>query len=109
MCFPYTSRQELAKAASDALAAGDTSETAIDSHLYTADCPPVDLLIRTSGEIRLSDFLLWQCNEDTQIHFIPVYWPEFRFLDMLRTLLEYNLGRTVTLERARQAELAAGL
>ena len=95
ICFPYTSRQEMAHAASEALAnTTGGSPSAIDDHLYTADCPPVDLLIRTSGEIRLSDFMLWQCNKDTQIYFVPVFWPEFSFLDMLRTLLEFNLGRT---------------
>ncbi|KAI9022563.1 Di-trans-poly-cis-decaprenylcistransferase [Hyaloraphidium curvatum] len=102
ICFPYTSRQELANAAAEALADGDTGPNAIDERLYTANCPPVDLLIRTSGEVRLSDFLLWQCNEDTQIHFVPVFWPEFGFMDMVRTLMDYNLG----LSRRRSSSLA---
>lgn len=94
----------MAQAAAKALAKGETGEGAIDAHLYTADCPPVDLLIRTSGEIRLSDFLLWQCNKDTQIHFLPVFWPEFRFVDMVWTLVEYNLGRTRRLQEATAKE-----
>lgn len=58
----------------------------ITSHLYTANNPPVDLLIRTSGVSRLSDFMLWQCHEDTQIVFLTVLWPEFDLWSFLPVL-----------------------
>jgi ditrans,polycis-polyprenyl diphosphate synthase len=48
--------------------------------LHTQECPPVDLVIRTSGETRLSDFLLWQVSHAT-LCFVPTLWPDFRFLD----------------------------
>ncbi|KAL9620632.1 MAG: hypothetical protein Q9160_004886 [Pyrenula sp. 1 TL-2023] len=48
----------------------------LTSHTYTATCPPLDLLIRTSGVSRLSDFMLWQCHQETEIVFLPCLWPE---------------------------------
>lgn len=60
----------------------------ISRHLYTAGRPDPDPVIRTSGEVRLSGFLLWQaaCAE---LHFCDVHWPGFRYLDFLRALLSY--------------------
>ncbi|EIW73534.1 hypothetical protein TREMEDRAFT_24986 [Tremella mesenterica DSM 1558] len=50
----------------------------------------VDILVRTSGVKRLSDFLMWQCCEDTQIHFVRTHWPEFGLTDMLPILLGWQ-------------------
>ncbi|RMZ82542.1 hypothetical protein DV736_g6634, partial [Chaetothyriales sp. CBS 134916] len=58
----------------------------ITSHLYTADNPPVDLLIRTSGVSRLSDFMLWQCHQDTDVVFLDVLWPDFDLWSFLPVL-----------------------
>jgi short-chain Z-isoprenyl diphosphate synthase len=69
------------------LAAG-VSEDAIAAHLYTSGLPNPDLVIRTSGEQRLSDFLLWQ-TADSQLYFTDVYWPGFRHIDFLRALRSY--------------------
>ncbi|EHY60835.1 Dehydrodolichyl diphosphate synthase complex subunit SPAC4D7.04c [Exophiala dermatitidis] len=66
-----------------------TPET-LDSHMYTAGDPPVDLLIRTSGVSRLSDYLLWQCHEDTQIVFLDVLWPDFDLWSFLPVLWEWQ-------------------
>lgn len=66
-----------------------TPET-IDRHLYTAGNPPLDLLIRTSGVARLSDFMLWQCHQDTQIVFLDCLWPEFGLWSFLPVLLEWQ-------------------
>ena len=55
------------------------------------DQPPVDLLIRTSGESRLSDFLLWQ-SATAQIAFVPALWPDFSYLDLLGAIVDYQLG-----------------
>ncbi|ADG79722.1 Isoprenyl transferase OS=Tsukamurella paurometabola (strain ATCC 8368 / DSM / CCUG 35730 / CIP 100753 / JCM 10117 / KCTC 9821 / NBRC 16120 / NCIMB 702349/ NCTC 13040) OX=521096 GN=Tpau_3135 PE=3 SV=1 [Tsukamurella paurometabola] len=60
----------------------------IDQHLYTSGQPDPDLVIRTSGEQRLSGFLLWQ-SAYSEIWFTEAYWPEFRRVDFLRALRDY--------------------
>ena len=62
----------------------------IDSHMYTADCPPLDLFVRTSGVERLSDFMLWQCHQQTQIYFLKCFWPEFDLWNFLPVLVEWQ-------------------
>ena len=57
-------------------------------HLGTAGQPDPDLVIRTSGEQRLSDFLLWQ-TANSELYFCDVYWPGFRHVDFLRALRAY--------------------
>lgn len=65
----------------------------VESHLFTAGNPPLDLLIRTSGVNRLSDFMLWQCHEDTQLKFLDCYWPEFSLRHFLPLLIEWQWQR----------------
>jgi undecaprenyl diphosphate synthase len=72
----YGSRQEIANAAAKAASAGEVTVETIASHLETAGLPELDLLIRTSGEIRLSNFLLWQ-SAYAELLFTPVLWPDF--------------------------------
>ncbi|GAA4017022.1 isoprenyl transferase [Sphingomonas swuensis] len=80
----YGSQAELAAAArtlARAVAAGDVDpesidEKALEALLHTSDLPPLDLLIRTSGEVRLSNFLLWQAAY-AELHFTDVLWPDF--------------------------------
>lgn len=62
----------------------------LTSHMYTSQDPPIDMLIRTSGVSRLSDFLLWQCHEDTEIVFLDVLWPEFDLWSFLPVLWEWQ-------------------
>ena len=85
---------------------------ALDSRLYTSGCPPVGLLIRTSGETRLSDFLLWQTRHALLV-FTSVLWPDFSFLDLSSAILEFQraartLGR-LQAAAAAQAPAAAAL
>ncbi len=61
----------------------------IADHLYTRGQPDPDLIIRTSGEQRMSGFLLWQ-TANAEFHFTDVYWPEFRRVDFLRALRDYS-------------------
>jgi undecaprenyl diphosphate synthase len=72
----YGSQQEIARAATAAAAKGAITPEAIEAELDTADLPPLDLLIRTSGEVRLSNFLLWQAAY-AEMWFTDVLWPEF--------------------------------
>jgi ditrans,polycis-polyprenyl diphosphate synthase len=62
----------------------------LDKHMYTATDPPLDIFIRTSGVQRLSDFLLWQAHENTQIFFVNCLWPEFDLYNLLWVLLEWQ-------------------
>jgi hypothetical protein len=69
---------------------GITADT-ITAHTFTSShTPPLDLLIRTSGVERLSDFMLWQCHQDTEIYFLQCMWPEFDLWHFLPVLLEWQ-------------------
>ena len=67
----------------------DVDEDLIEKCLYTRHSPALDLLIRTSGEVRLSDFLLWQSSYTT-IYFSKVLWPEFSLKDLCLAILHYQ-------------------
>jgi ditrans,polycis-polyprenyl diphosphate synthase len=69
-------------------------EDTITAHTFTgADTPPLDLLIRTSGVERLSDFMLWQCHQETEIVFLKCMWPEFDLWHFMPVLLEWQWQR----------------
>ncbi|MFQ5553984.1 MAG: polyprenyl diphosphate synthase [Acidimicrobiia bacterium] len=101
IALAYGGRQEIVDAARDLvgglLDAGVTTEDVVDAisaeglagHMYSADLPDPDLVIRTSGEARLSGFLLWQSAYAEYI-FADVYWPAFRRVDFLRALRDYG-------------------
>ncbi|GAM84068.1 hypothetical protein ANO11243_020600 [Dothideomycetidae sp. 11243] len=66
------------------------STATLDEHIWTAGTPPLDLLIRTSGVQRLSDFMLWQCHENTKIVFVDCLWPEFDLWQFLPVMVEWQ-------------------
>jgi ditrans,polycis-polyprenyl diphosphate synthase len=66
------------------------SAQTLTDNMMTADAPPLDLLIRTSGVERLSDFMLWQCHENTSIVFLKCLWPEFDLWQFLPVLVEWQ-------------------
>jgi short-chain Z-isoprenyl diphosphate synthase len=68
------------------------SEEEIGRHLYVPGLPDPELVIRTSGELRMSDFLLWQAT-GSEIEFCDLYWPAFRQIDLLRALRTYGRRR----------------
>jgi len=94
----YGARAELARAArllaQDAAAgridATSIDETAFAGRLYTAECPDPDLLIRTSGEQRLSNFLLWQLAY-SELYMSPVLWPDFTRGDLYEAIRDFQL------------------
>lgn len=95
----YGGREEIVEAAKKALAAKKASSTGelieslsvddITNHLYTCGIPDPDLIIRTSGEIRLSGFLLWQ-SAYSEFYFCDALWPLFRKVDFLRAIRSYQ-------------------
>ncbi|PZT85966.1 MAG: di-trans,poly-cis-decaprenylcistransferase [Citromicrobium sp.] len=87
----YGAQAEIAQAAQKAAEKGEVTERSIAAHLYTADLPPLDLLIRTSGEVRLSNFLLWQAAY-AEMLFTDVLWPDFT-LQHLQQALDQFSGR----------------
>jgi undecaprenyl diphosphate synthase len=91
LALNYGGRQEIVDSVQALLAAGakTVDEAAISRHLYTAGLPDPDLLIRTSGERRLSNFLLWQ-SAYAEIYISPVLWPDFRRRHIYEAVLDYQ-------------------
>ncbi|MBX7526449.1 polyprenyl diphosphate synthase [Qipengyuania vesicularis] len=87
----YGAHAEITQAARKAAEAGEVTEDTIAANLYSAELPPLDLLIRTSGEVRLSNFLLWQAAYAEMI-FTEVLWPDFT-PGHLRDALDQFAGR----------------
>jgi undecaprenyl diphosphate synthase len=93
----YSGRQELLDlvrgvardAAAGRLSADSIDEATVNERLTTRGLPDPDLLIRTSGEQRISNFLLWQLAY-SEIYFCPVLWPDFGTRELLRALIEYQ-------------------
>ncbi|MDH7576725.1 MAG: isoprenyl transferase [Bacillota bacterium] len=71
------------------LDAAEINETIFEKHLYTADLPNPDLLIRPAGELRISNFLLWQMAY-TEFWSTPVFWPDFRAVHFLQALVSFQ-------------------
>ena len=73
----------------------------LDDHMFTAGTPPLDLLVRTSGVERLSDFMLWQCHQNTEIVFLGCMWPEFDLWTFLPVMVEWQWRRKKVEEREK--------
>ncbi len=84
----YGSQDELVRAAQAAAAQGQITAETIEANLDTADMPPLDLLIRTSGEQRLSNFMLWQAAY-AEFWFTDTLWPDFTKAELARALGEF--------------------
>jgi undecaprenyl diphosphate synthase len=97
LCISYSSRAEITRAArqlAEEVAAGrldpsDIDEDALARRLYTAPWPDPDLLIRTSGEMRISNFLLWQLAY-AELFVTPVLWPDFTRRHLFEAILEFQ-------------------
>ena len=96
LALSYGSRAEITdavrriagKAAKGELQPDDITESTVSQHLYAPDVPDPDFLIRTSGEQRLSNFLLWQLSY-AEFYFTPVYWPAFREAEFREAVDEF--------------------
>ena len=97
LCISYSAREELTRAArmiaadveAGRLDIENIDEQAVSSRLYTASLPDPDLLIRTSGEQRISNFLLWQLAY-TELYVTSVLWPDFTREDLFEAILDYQ-------------------
>ena len=77
------------KVKNDIICLDNFDDSVINDHLYTSNLPDVDLLIRTSGEKRISNFLLWQIAY-AELYFTDVYWPDFTEEDLEKAIVEYQ-------------------
>ena len=97
LALSYGSREELIhcvkevakKVASREISVNAVDESVINKHLYTRNLPDVDLLIRTSGEERISNFLLWQIAY-AELYFTPILWPDFRRENLFEAIHNYQ-------------------
>lgn len=116
LALSYGGRTEIATAArriaekvrAGALDPADVDEDMVAAHLYLPDVPDPDLMIRTSGEMRLSNFLLWQLSY-AELYTTPVFWPDFREKEFAEALAAYRArnrrfgGLTPLPEESREA------
>ncbi len=97
LALSYGSREELLntvkkisiKVKNNIISPEKIDESVINEHLYTHNLPDVDLLIRTSGEQRISNFLLWQIAY-AELYFTPVFWPDFTKENLYEAIIEYQ-------------------
>lgn len=93
VAFNYGGRAEVLDAVKRIIEAGirpeELTEEVFEQHLYTAGQPDPDLIIRTAGELRISNFLLWQ-GAYAEYYAAPVYWPDFDEAELYEALVEYN-------------------
>ena len=93
VAFNYGGRDEIVQAIRRIVADGVTEdkidEDLLNRYLYTGDLPDPDLVIRTSGELRLSNFLIWQAAY-AEYYFTPTYWPDFDKEELRKAIIEYN-------------------
>ncbi len=91
ICLSYGGRQELVHACSELIKEGKTeiTDADIERHLYSAGLPDPDLIIRTSGEYRISNFLLWQ-SAYAEYYFTDVLWPDFHKEELYKALHDFE-------------------
>lgn len=103
VCWSYTSRHDMTQAiqktieqfAKNRIGLNDIDEDRISANLYTGPSPPLDLLIRTSGVYRLSDFMLWEAtSERCDIEIVEELWPQFNALKMIWLLIKWSFNKT---------------
>lgn len=93
VCFNYGGHREIADAArkcvEDGLDASEITEEALAKRLYAPDVPPIDIIVRTSGEQRLSNFMLWRASY-SELLFLKKFWPDMTKQDVADIISEYN-------------------
>ncbi|KAI8324301.1 Di-trans-poly-cis-decaprenylcistransferase [Martensiomyces pterosporus] len=110
VCFPYSATDEISSAirtvvedvGSGKLQAAEADEKALEERLQIPG-PDLDILIRTSGQIRFSNFMLWQSSKMAYIQFVDAYWPEFSLRHMLYILVSWQLSSKRIESRKRKS------
>ncbi|KAJ1927563.1 hypothetical protein IWQ60_002820 [Tieghemiomyces parasiticus] len=113
VCFSYNSSDEITTAIrrtaeevdEGVLVADEIQWKNIEGHLFTSKSPPLDMLVRTSGESRFSDFLLAQIANHCSIHFTTELWPEFTLWTLLTMLLEFQVTYSGIQEEKQRAAI----
>jgi undecaprenyl diphosphate synthase len=104
VAFNYGGRREIVDAVQRIIRAGtpadEVTEDLLSQHMYTAGLPDPDMIIRTGGEFRLSNFLLWQAWY-AEYYSTPVYWPDFDEAELYKALTAFS-------HRHRRYGLAVG-
>lgn len=88
ICLSYGGRAEIVDAAQKAAEAGDITEESLRANMWSAEMPDPDLIVRTGGAHRLSNFLLWQAAY-SELFFLDTFWPDFSEADLDAVLTEY--------------------
>jgi len=90
IALDYSGRQEIIRACKRIMASkSDITQDTMQNHMYVKNIPDPDLIIRTGGEKRISDFLLWQlCN--SELYFTDVYWPDFDIVEFKKAIADYQ-------------------
>ncbi|KAG5359232.1 Dehydrodolichyl diphosphate synthase 6 [Yarrowia sp. E02] len=124
ICFPYTSRDDIAQAIQKVVtdvftetkqppppkSFGPPSSTSrpaplhvtekmLEKAMYTGESPPLDIMIRTSGVTRLSDFMLWQSHQNCTLEFVDTLWPDFGVRELYSLLLKWSYLKSLELRR----------
>ncbi|KAH3668940.1 hypothetical protein OGAPHI_002695 [Ogataea philodendri] len=114
IAFPYTSRDDIVhsvteithKVKSDELKVSEiTAETIENNFYYRGEASKVDILVRTSGHTRLSDYMLWQCHQDSVISYSNTLWPNFKFYHTWWTIFKWSYYKTLILEDAETMQI----
>ncbi|KAK9472621.1 putative undecaprenyl diphosphate synthase-domain-containing protein [Dipodascopsis tothii] len=109
ICFPYTSRDDIACSMQDIVELAEKKqlspedidmidEKTMEDHMFTKDCPPLDILVRTSGVERFSDFMLWQGHQDCTVEFVDCLWPDFDPWRFAQILLRWGRNKALELK-----------
>ncbi|CAD6197898.1 unnamed protein product [Caenorhabditis auriculariae] len=116
VCMPYTSRDEIARAfelvrkahEKGLIEKEEIDERVIEACLDSGDGTKPDMLVRTSGEKRLSDFMLWQCAS-SHVYFDDVLWPEFDYYNLCKAILSYQYYRSTITNVNNELEKGSAL
>lgn len=107
ICFPYTSRDDITQAIcrvakrveQKELAIGEINQQVLEDEMYVgSDTIKLDLIVRTSGATRFSDFMIWQSCDDVQVEFIDTLWPAFSKWEMVKLLVKWGFYETKRLK-----------
>lgn len=94
LCINYTGRQEIADAVSSIMQSGlkpdEITEEVVAEHIYTPEAPDLDIVVRSSGEKRLSGFMLWRSSY-AEMMFVNKHWPDFNIDDVDKIIDEYSV------------------